>query len=772
MRLNLLILTTILTFIQTISAQNIKISGKVIDQVNLEPIEYANIALLDKDSTFIKGVNSNSDGSFLIEHLKADNYLLSVSYIGYTPSYTQVNAETNDVHLKNIHLEPSSVTLSEAVVTAQSVIDKPDRKLITPSESQIKASTNGMDLLQKLQLSRLRVDPINNTISASGNGEVQLRINGVQVTNAEVTALRPEDIVRIEYHDDPGVRYGNATAVIDYITRRRESGGNINGNAMQGVSVLGFADDYISAKYNNKKSEFSTNVYWRNRSIDWTRTNDELFIYPDKELHRNEKGLPTKYKENVLNTALNYSLMEKDKYFLNTTFRFNYSDNPNAFSDRRSTLETSYNPIPLHINDHSSEMYKTPALDIYFQRNLKNEQVLIFNVVGTYINSSNKRLYEEYRESTPVTQIYSDISGDKYSLILEGIYERKLGEGKFTSGIKYKQTYANNTYEGTTNADISMRQSENYLYTEYQIKKGKFSYMANVTGTRFYYSQGDSKQEKYMIQPSARINYNPNDNAYIRYRFNYWGHIPSLSELNNIEQAIDSLQIRRGNPNLKPSYSLNNNLTAGYNKGIFGIDLFAQYTYRNKPVMESIYLEDGKFIRTSENQKAHHHLQIQTTFKLKPWKDHITLSLTPGLNRYISQGNNYTHTYTNKFIQVNLDANYKNWVMSLWGGTSWDWFYGETKNEGEKLYMISFGYNKPNYLIAIGSFNPFGGDYKRYDENWSSLNHSSSQIFTDNLKQMVFVKASFNINFGRQFKAGDKRLNNSDNDSGIMSGAK
>jgi len=765
---------TIISFVlsQFLSGQQINISGKIIDKVNSSPIEYANISLHTSDSVFVQGVNSDEGGYFAMNNAKTGNYLLTVSYLGYETSYLSIDKSNYNSNLGNIALEPSSILLNEATVTAQSVINKADRKLITPSGAQVKASTSGMDLLQKLQLPRLRVDPINNTISISGNGVVQLRINGVEVTSAEITALRPEDIVRIEYHDDPGVRYGNAAAVLDYIIRRKESGGNVNGNATHGVSLLGFADDYLSAKYNNKKSEFSVNTNWRYRDLEWERKNDEIFRLPDQEIHRMEEGLPTKYKENTINTTLNYSLMEKDKYYFNAKFRYNFQDLPNSYTDRNSTLETSYNPTPLTIYDHSTEKSNSPALDLYYQRSLKNEQILIFNVVGTYISSTNKRWYQEHRGDIPVTDIYSNVSGDKYSLIAEGIYERKLGIGKFTAGLKYKQTYANNTYKGNTTADVSMKQAENYIYAEYQFKKGKFGYMANVTGTRFYYSQGGDKQTKYLFQPSARINYNPDDKSYIRYRFNYWGHIPSLGDLNNVQQAMDSLQIRRGNPNLRSNYSLNNNLTAGYDKGFFAVDLFFQYTYRNKPIMGSIFLEDGKFIHTTENQRSHHHLQVQTTFKFRPWKEHLTISVSPGLNRYISYGNNYTHTYTNKFINVNMDATYKNWVMTFWGGTSWDWFYGEFMSEGEAMHMLAVGYNKPNWSVMLGAFNPFGGDYKRYEENWSDIAFSRSRVFTADLTPMFCLRATFNINFGRQFKGGDRRINNSDTDSGIMSGTK
>ncbi|MDU1903561.1 MAG: TonB-dependent receptor [Dysgonomonas sp.] len=764
-----LIITIALT--QSIWGQNVNISGKIVDKATSSPIEFANITLLNKDSVFIKGVNSDANGYFALKHNHKEDCMLSISYIGYEASYIPISNATTDKDMGSIALEPSSILLDEATVTAQSVINKADRKLITPSQAQIQASTSGLDLLQKLQLPRINIDYINNKISAAGNGEVQLRINGVEVTQAEIVALRPEEIVRIEFHDDPGVRYGNVAAVLDYITRRKESGGNINGNAMHGLKNIGFAEDYIAAKYNNKKSEFSANGNWRYRKIDWIRTNNETFVFPDKEMHRIEKGLPTLFKENKINTSINYNLLEKDKYYFNARFRYNYQDMPNSYSDRKSILETSYTENPLTITDHSTEKYNTPALDLYFQKNLKNEQLLIFNVVGTYITSTSNRQYTEEGHATP-QEIISHIKGDKYSIIAEGIYERKLGIGKLTTGLKHKQTYSNNKYEGDVNRELSMKQAESYGYAQYQFKKGKVSYMAGITGTRFYYSQGDEKQTKFLVQPTVRINYNPNDNTYFRYRFNLWGHIPSLSELNDVEQHIDLLQIRRGNPDLRSNYSLFNSISGGFKKGIFGVDFRTEYTYRNKPIMESIFFEDDKFIFTSENQKEHHHWNTEATFKIRPFKDILTIGITPGFNRYVSHGNNYRHTYTNKYIRANVDAMYKGFVFTMMAGTSWDWFYGEKMNEGETLYMMGVGYNKPNWSIMFGAFNPFGGEYKRYEENWSRLAPSKNEIFTDDLKQMFLVRASFNVNFGRQYKAGDRRINNTDDDAGIMSGAK
>lgn len=772
MKRNLGLLVALASFAGILTAQNVKISGRVIDKSNTQPIEYANIALLTQDSTFVAGINTDVNGCFSFNN-PVGNYLVSISYMGYQTSYTPVKNVTENKDMGDIGIEPSSVMLEGVTVTAQSVINKADRKLITPSAEQVKTSTSAFDLLKKLQLTRIEVNPLTNAVSTTGNGEVQLRINGVKVTNADVQSLRPEDIIRIEFHDDPGVRYGNAAAVIDYITRRSMSGGNVNGDFMNNLSSgLGFAEDNLSAKYNNKKSEFSVNTYYSHRKINWIQANNESFVFPDKQINREEIGDPTVFKQNNLNSSLNYSLMDKDNYFFNATFRYNYSDLPNMYSDRNSKIFTSDNEVPLVISDHSTEQTKSPALDLYFQKNLKNDQLLIFNVVGTYIDAHNTRLYQEHREKTAVTDIYSDISGNKYSLIAEGIYERKIGEGKLTGGIKHVQVYSQNKYKGTTVADIAMKQAESYAYGEYQLKKGKFSYMANLTATRFYYSQAGKSQEKYTLQPSARITYNPNDNLYFRYRLNVWSSIPSLSNLNNVEQAIDSLQIRRGNPNLKSNQTYSQTFASGYNKGIFGVELFSRYSYASKPVMESILFEDGVFVRTYENQKSHEHLQAQISFKVKPLKDYLTISFSPGINHYISKGQNYTHKYTNRFFRISVDGSYKNFTGMFNYYSPWDYFYGEGLENGERLHMAGIGYNKPKWSVMLGAFNPFGGHYKRNNENRSELNPVKSRISTESLTRMYTIKVTFNLDFGRKFSGGDKRINNSDTDSGIMSGAK
>ena len=782
MKQRLIILTALFIIVSSTLLGQINISGTVVDTDTHDIIEFANIALLKQDSSFVAGASSDTKGLFAFNNIPTGDYILSATFVGYGKRYIPVKNAVENTDLGNVPLKSSDIALKDVTVTANAVIQKPDRKVIIPSDTQIKASNSGITLLRNLQLSRIIVNPLNNTITLPGGDAVQLRINGVEVTIAEITAIQPEDIIRIEYHDDPGMRYGNVGAVIDYITRRRDSGGNVSANlANVPFGGLGWGENFLSAKVNHKKSEFGVNAYWSRRNIEWTRENEETFVFPDKTLTRTEEGQPTTFKDDRLNVALNYSLNEADKYMFNATLRNNYQKTPNQFSDRNSMIYSSDNNNPLSISDHSTWRSYSPSLDLYYQRNLKNDQLLIFNLVGTYIDSKSTRSYQERRNNILNTVIYSSVLGDKYSLIGEGIYEKTLKAGKISAGLKHTQSYTSNSYEGNVAANVGLNFAETYGYAEFQFKKNKFNYSLGLGVMRNYNSQGENHNEKYIFRPNVRVSYSINDNAYIRYNGYISGYSPSLSDLNNVEQDIDSLQIRRGNPNLQTVWYYTHTLTGGYNKGIFGVEFFMRYSYDHKPIMEQVTFEEGKFVRTNINQKGFHRLNTEATFKLKPFGEYLTLSVTPGLNRYISYGEEFTHTYSSWRVRGSAVFNYKKWSLTGEMYTRWNNFWGETMDRGERIHTVSVGYSDESRLLGLekvkwsltgGMFNPFSKSYSQGSRNYSTLTPNKSLVYTDNLKQIFVINFTINFNFGRQYKAGNKRLNNDDTDAGIMSGSK
>ena len=668
--------------------------------------------------------------------------------------------------------DTTSLELQGVTCTAANVIRKADRQIILPSKFQLKSSTNGLDLLENLHLSRVNVDLFNNKVTSSIPGDVQLRINGVKANIQQVMGLRPADIKKIEYHDDPGMRYGeNVASVIDYITYRPTSGGYISTDLRESP-FTGFGDDGLNMSFNNKRSQFGTNLWWDHRDLNgYWRVNTETFNFADgTSLTRKEQGYPTKLMNSNLWSNFYYNYQNDDKWFFNATLSLN--DNFDKWPIVHSLLYPVSNPdnsVDMHDKSKNYGLY--PSLDLYFQRNYSHDQHLVVDVVGTYMHTHNQRNYSESKNDSVITDINSDIKGKKYSIIAEAIYEKGLWKTNTLSvGERYYQAYADNNYWGTVNTVTSMQEGRSAAFAELKGKVKKFNYSAGSYLAYLWTQQGDDSYHKVVVYPKATLGYAFSDKAFLQYTGSLAYNTPNLSDLSNVEQVIDSLQIRRGNPNLKVSGYWSNNLYFEWSKGIFksGLNLF--YMYQDKPVMEETLRENDKFIRTNLNQRSWQKFNPELTLNVGPIKKILNVEFVGGMNYFDSKGVDYHHCYTNWYYHVQATANYKNLTAMFMMYSHENDFYGETLTYGENFHLLMLKYKYKNVNFGIGALNPFVGrnSYNRPTENWSKYAPSHNTWYLRDSSHLFFATFSWDISFGTKYNAKQKLLNNSDKDAGTM----
>ncbi len=186
------------------------------------------------------------------------------------------------------------IMLNEIMVMAKNTITKTDRKVIIPPKSKVKASTSGLELLQKLALPGISVNQLTGSITMTSGGTLQLYIDGIPAGESQIAALAPESIVRIEYHDRPGVKNGNADVVLDYITRKKDNCGRLAVESMDCIGDGKFAmiDEFAAQLYNGKSTWAVNAGYIQMKRNNWVRDYDEIWHYPDHDVIRTEKGLP------------------------------------------------------------------------------------------------------------------------------------------------------------------------------------------------------------------------------------------------------------------------------------------------------------------------------------------------------------------------------------------------------------------------------------------------------------------------------------------------
>ena len=756
-------------------AANNKVSGVIKDAADKTALIGVNVSLKQGDQQ-VSGTVTDAHGKFSLE-AETGEFVLECSYIGYEPIGMSLTVSGN-THLGTIEMNEASTELSEVVVEGDAVIQKVDRQILLPNKEQLGASSDGMSLLQNLQIPRIVVNPVENSVKTLANQEVQLRINGIEASSSEVMALNPKDVIRIEYHDQPGVRYNGAAAVINYIVKHRDTGGNLMLNASNGVTMSGWGEYHLSGKVNFGKSSFSLLTHYSPRDIYWTRTNAETYNFSTGTIENREVGEPTRFKGNPVNLGLSYNWTNGEKNMLQIALRDNMLFMPQSETNRDSYLYQGTDSFAIH--DHESTQSISPSLDIYYEHNLPDDHHLYFDVVGTYINSSNDRRFEQLPLGETVadaTDVTSRVRGNKYSLIGEAIYEKDWENIGLTVGVRHNQQWVENTYLGSADATVNMTTAETYAFAEVQQRVKQFSYAVGIGAMHTYIEQGGQKSSNWIARPQLTLSYDFGKGVFWKYKGYVSGYQPSLSAMSDVAQQIDKYQIRQGNPNLKPVMFVANEMQLSWQSKYVNLNIWANYSYDHKPIMEETYeqLIDGQAyaIRTYANHRGFHRLQVAPSVQVRLLQNKLIFTVAPFANYYVSLGNSYTHKHFNPGVRASFMGMYNGWQFFGEVTTRYNNLWGETLEYGEFYHQIGVGYNADKWGFRAMLMNPFSvKGYSIETKDLSALAPNTQHAEMRDFRQMLILNFHCNLDFGTQRRDSGKRINNEDKENGILSGTK
>ena len=761
----------------TATANNAKISGRIKDANDKSVIIGATVLLI-QDTMQIAGTTTDNNGKFSLD-ADTGNYILELSYIGYETIRMALTVNEN-THIGDILMQEGATELGEVVVESQAIIQKVDRQILLPSKEQMQASSDGVSLLQNLQIPRIVISPIDNSVKTLSDESVQLRINGVEASTADVKAINPKDIIRVEYHDQPGVRYNGAAAVVDYIVKHRDTGGSLMLAGTNGLTLPGIGNYYLAGKVHFNKSSLQAVATYAPYDIYWTRTNNETYHFSTGKVENNEVGEPTRYKTYPVNVSLNYNWTNGDKNMLNIRLRDNMAYTPYGPSDRDSRLFQPTDSFEIHDHDKSSS--QSPSLDIYYQHNLPHKQHLYFDVVGTYINTHSDRRFLQTplfgSVSTDTTDVLSSVRGDKWSLIGEAIYEKEWENIMLTIGARHNQQWVKNTYCGNTEATVNMTTAETYAFAELRHRVDKFSYVVGIGVMHTLIEQGGQKQSTWIARPQLTMSYDFGKGWFWKYKGYVSGYQPSLSQLSDITQQIDKYQMRRGNPNLKSVMYVSNEMELSWQSKHVNLNLWANYSYDHKPIMEETFEEiiDGSpyAIRMYDNQRGYHKLHVSPSVQVKLLDNKLMFNVTPFVKYMVSQGNNYHHEHVNYGVRGGIFYLLKGWRFYADVVTAQHNLWGETLTLGELTHDIGINYNSEHFGFGIMMVNPFSPHGSRtITKDLSALAPTSNTAVMQNYRQVLMLNFNVNLDFGtRASTRGYQRINNEDTENGILGGTK
>ena len=656
-----------------------RVSGKVIDADDKLPVMEATVQVLSlPDSTMVTGQSTNLDGRFSI-HVRPGNYVLRVSFIGYTSVEKKIsitNAKPN-LNVGTVEMSIDAVMLDAATVVAQApeVTAKADTLIYNTSAYRVPEGSALEELVKKLP--GAEVDE-SGKITINGKEITKIMIDGKEFfaddPNIAMKNLPVNIIDKIQAYDKQsdmarvtGIEDGEEETVLDltvkpgmnhgffgnvdgaYGTEDRYSGkllanyfrdknqftvigsaNNVNDNSFpggggfrrqeNGLTAIKMAGANFATENEKFKSEGSVNFNYKDAD-QISKQSSETFVSTENSSFKNAMDHSRNKTTNLTADAfMEWRPDTMTTLIFRPRIRYGKTDNANSQNSYTFNQDPGYSTDELFSTDDLSSLVPEDQIVntvmreslkkgddltltgmMIFNRRLNNEgRNITFRGRYNYTNSSSEQFSlsnTEYFQQTPEERLetlnrYIDTPTKSSEYNVRFTYSEPIFKGgflQFSYNFQYsRSTTDNTTFDmpddwtidgdktgGTFNSDLSKSATYNYYNHQAEItfrwirEKMRFNVGMSFQPQRstLSYTQGeyqvDTVRNVFNFTPTLDFRYRFSKTSQLRIRYRGRTSQPNMIDLLPITDDTDPLNVTKGNPGLKPTFT--NNLRMEYN---------------------------------------------------------------------------------------------------------------------------------------------------------------------------------------------------------------
>lgn len=654
--------------------------------------------------------------------------------------------------------------LNEVTVEAAKVINKPNGKLIIPSDAEKQAANNGYSLLSKMPLPSVEVDAVSHIISSSNNrGEVQVRINGAICNKEDMLAIDPKIIKSIDFINNPRVRYGKDIAYVINIKTRRADEGYSLGTDITNTLTAWNGDNTVYTKWNHKNSELGITYNFNYRDFKGSRCIElaDYLLNDGSHYIVNRDDVSRRNRNFGNQLELKYNLADFDSYVFQTTLTTDFEHDPGSYINRLFS-ESRYQPLLTH--QRSNDKSNAPTLDLYFFHKLGKHQSFTANMVATSI------LTNMYNFNSEGDAYSYSVDGKTYSLTSEAIYENRLKPFMLSMGFRHRLKYTSNEYKGDVNSLNNMHNQSLYLFGELKGCWQNLSFSSGFGVSNERYRQATDKFSYWLFRPKATLDYALSDALSLRYVFEISQHISQIAMVSDTRIRTNSLEWTVGNPNLKPNSVIENDFSINFSKPRIQSDIDLYYKVNPNCNMASYSrTEEDKFMFTQKLQKGVSMLMISHYLNYYLIPDKLSFSYEMGIYRFFNYGDDYTHYLTSYDLGGSLKAYLGKWTIEARAYSGFRFMEGETRNHQAATSTLSCSYRIANCNLSLYWQQPFQANPRiNKAEVVNSLVHKQLSLYSSDKGNRISLNFSWKFNQGKQYRKINRKLHNKDNQTGIL----
>ena len=565
---------------------------------------YVNVVIKSEvDSLFVGGTVTNEKGLFTIAGISPGNYVLELSFVGYTQKQVPllVGRLSEFLDLGIVDLEENPTTLAEVVVEGQqdAVVETMEKKVFSIEDN---INQSGGSLLQVMQTLPGVTISQEGTVRLRGSDRVTVLIDGKQTAltgfgnQTSLDNIPASAIERIEVINNPSAKYeANGNAGIINIIYKKEVKEGFNGKVglALGVGALWIKkENYptIGPQYQNTpKINPSVSLNYRKKKVNVFLQADNLYT---KTLNKNE--FVDRYYDNG-EIVKQQTRRNRDTNIVTAKGGMDW------YVDDHNTIAASALFSSEKILDHGEEPFFNDDLSErlrlwqFLEDELKTTVTFSaswqhkYSKPGRLLNVGYNYTFHREDEKYFFTNIFPDFTGeDSFKLISDEHvtdvtidYVHPLRYGRFESGFKFRfrEIPTDMQFFPGENSplDVNAGGYANYkeiipvLYGNYIFESEKFEAEAGLRleyvdiyydvdpNHNTYESDGYNYTQPF---PNLRLAYKFNTNHTLSFFYTRRVDRPNEVDIRIFPKYDDVEIIKVGNPGLRPQFT--NSVELGY----------------------------------------------------------------------------------------------------------------------------------------------------------------------------------------------------------------
>ncbi len=761
-----------------------KLYGKILDSRTGKGIEAVSVQLYivakqegPSQDSLIRGMFTRANGDFNFEKIPDGvNLRLLISAIGFEPiektiEWTDVagNEKGKERDLGNIILEPAIKQLGAVVVTSQKpgLVMGIDRKIFNVEKSLVASGGTGLDVMKNIP--SVSVDVEGNVLLR--NSQPQIFVDG-RPTILTLDQIPADNIERVELITNPSAKFDAASdgGIINVILKKNKRIG-LNGIASAG----GGFPDIINSSLNMNMREGKFNFF-------------AIGAFNQTGGRARSRTLRENKQSGVVQNYFNqYTTGERLRSFGSVRFGVDY------FLDNRNTISITQNFVKG--KNSNEEDQQQEYLDInrqvtYFGErfsdsrsrfNRSNTQLnfvhkfpqdagqltadINYNAGSGMENSGIMNLYfrPDGSEYNPPAEVRNNGDNSNRQWTFQVDYESPRGEnGKFEAGVRSFINSYRSRFDAfavfSNGSEQKLPISNNYKYSElinaayvtYSDKIGEWGYQAGLraehsrfdgelvdSARKFGYEYPNKLRRIWdALFPSFFLTRQLSEDVEIQLNYSRRIRRPNFWQLNPFVDITDPVNLRQGNPALRPefvnSFEFNYSHSYGQGNNFLGVIYF-----RNNPGDVTRYSDTISAAQYQQlNNAAVDPNAILNTFINGRVSNWVGLELT--LQQKLGEHFDITPTFDMQYRKVNAGVNNQdlsnegfNWETKLIvnyktlteKASFFRNFSVQAIGEYESPQVQAQGRSQPEYSVDLAFRKDFGKDKK------ANLAFSISDVF-------------------------------------------